>query len=200
MALILHSPSASTVPVTMAHLCLLSQTLCPSHAPSVASVCPSYKYGIISPILGKKNASFTAWAHPSVAPFLHLSFSREYFVLCPKVLISYSLSNQLQAASVSTTSLNCSWGGHEYKGWFQSSSSSVLQGNWAQTVTHASSNTCCVRGTFSPFFPSSTPTPESPRLYAHPDAESQTQLFSRVQSSKIVLLCLLSLVSMGWWL
>ena len=137
-----------------------------------------------APILGKKFFLYLTCSHLRSSVSSSLVLLRG-LSLCPKILISCSPLNQLQAAFVSS-SLNCSCEGREYKEDFQSAPSSVLQGNLAQRVTHPSLTTgllACVRGTFSLVFPTSLAAPKSPWLIQIPNPKFRSSPGSSHQKS-----------------
>lgn len=120
-----------------------------------------------APILGKKFFLYLTCSHLRSSVSSSLVLLRG-LSLCPKILISCSPLNQLQAAFVSS-SLNCSCEGRKYKEDFQSAPSSVLQGNLAQRVTHPSSNSCLCERHVLPSLPHLAG--RSQVSLAHPDSK-----------------------------
>lgn len=120
-----------------------------------------------APILGKKFFLYLTCSHLRSSVSSSLALLRG-LSLCPKILISCSPLNQLQAAFVSS-SLNCSCEGREYKERFQSAPSSILQGNLAQRMTHPSSNSCLCERHVLPILPHLAG--RSQVSLAHPDSK-----------------------------
>lgn len=149
-----------------------------------------------APILGKKFFLYLTCSHLRSSVSSSLVLLRG-LSLCPKILISCSPLNQLQAAFVSS-SLTVPVKGASTKRIFSPRLPQSCRGIWHREWLIPLQILACVRGTFSLVFPTSRAAPKSPWLIQIPNPKFRSSPGSSHQKSLFSVYTHCHLWS--WWL